>query len=424
MKNKNVILISMDEVRPDHLSCYGYDRIQTPNIDTLAADGARIENCIAASSFTAVCMSSVITASYPYRHSVRDAFQQLQGKTVAEVYKDNGYSTAGFVGVSVLGSEHSFQRGFDYFDEPNENSYGLWQKNRLEGGDELFFVGNWWVDRFFDWIDTNKADNFFIWAHYLETHDVAEKFLLQEGMIKEGELEEFAYYDAKIKLFDEVVLGRLLDFLKKNGLYEETAIVLMADHGCNLGEHPVDFLPHNPDRRYPQHSCAWDCEVKVPLIFKGQQVPSGTVTKGTARAIDIVPTLLTLSDIEVEEGTFEGESILAEIQAGEIKEREAYIENLTEMMRPGAFQALRSSEYKYIRNVTTGNEEYYNLDNDPLEQNNIIDTLRCYDKTELTRIRRDLNDKLWRKRPKTYTSFSEQEEEKITRRLRGLGYIE
>ena len=225
-----MILISMDEVRPDHLSCYGYERIQTPNIDALAADGTRIENCIAASSFTAVCMSSVITASYPYRHSVRDAFQQLQGKTVAEVYKDNGYSTAGFVGVSVLGSEHSFQRGFDYFDEPNENSYGLWQKNRLEGGDELFFVGNWWVDRFFDWIDTNKSDNFFIWAHYLETHDVAEKFLLQEGMIKEGELEEFAYYDAKIKLFDEVVIGRLLDYLKKNGLYEETVIVLMADH--------------------------------------------------------------------------------------------------------------------------------------------------------------------------------------------------
>jgi hypothetical protein len=94
------------------------------------------------------------------------------------------------------------------------------------------------------------------------------------------------------------------------------------------------------------------------------------------------------------------------------------------MMRPGAFQALRSSEYKYIRNVTTGNEEYYNLLLDPLEQNNIINTLRSYDKTELTRVRRDLNDKLWRKRPKTYTSFSEQEEEKITQRLRGLGYIE
>ena len=421
---KNVILLSMDEVRPDHLSCYGYDRIRTPNIDSLIEDGVQIEQCIAASSFTAVCMSSVITASYPYRHTVRDAFQVLQGTTAAEVFKEHGYKTAGFVGVSVLGSGHGFQRGFDLFDEPNENSYGLWQKNRLEGGDELFFVGNWWVDRFFDWLDENKSGPFFAWGHYLETHDVAERFLLQEGMIKEGELSEFAYYDAKIRLFDDVVVGRLLKFLRENDLYENTSIVLMADHGCNLGEHPIEFLPHNPDRRYPQHSCAWDCEVKVPLIFHDVALPAGSIVRGAARAIDIVPTAISLADISPQSYEFEGVDLLAEIKDGRLQDREAYIENLTEMMRPGAYQAWRSSRYKYIRNVTTGREEYYDLEFDPLEQNNIIDTIRSYDPTELRRVRLALNDRLWRYKPNEYKSFSDQEQSKITERLRGLGYIE
>jgi hypothetical protein len=324
----------------------------------------------------------------------------------------------------VLGSSHGFHRGFDYFDEPNEKSYGLWQKNRLVGGDELFFVGNWWVERFFTWLKEHRSEPFFIWAHYLETHDVAEKFLLQEGMIPKGEHAEFAYYDAKIKLFDDAVMGRLIRTLGDLGLYETTTIALMADHGCNLGEHPIDFLPHNPGRRYPQHSCAWDCEILVPLILKSDQIALNKKITGAARSIDVVPTLLELADIPPESYGFEGVSLLPGIRNGYLEEREAYIENLTEMMRPGAFQALRTSKYKYIRNITTGREEFYDLELDPQEQINIIETLRAYDMTELTRIRRLMNDCLWRKTAKGGRAFTSSDEQKITERLRGLGYIE
>lgn len=421
MQTQNAILLSVDEVRPDHLSCYGYDRITTQSIDKLAKDGVLMETCIAPSSFTAICMASVLTSNYPYTHTVRDAFQYIESKTVAEIFKDHDYKTAGFVGVSVLGAKHGFSHGFDHFDEPTKDT--CWEANVLEGGDELFFVGNWWVNRMFDWLKENYSKSFFIWGHFLETHDGSEKFLMSKGLIKEGELTEFSYYDAKIKVLDKVLVGPLIKLLQDLGIYENTTIVFMADHGSNLGEHRADFLPHHPHLRYPQHSCAWDCEIKVPLIFKSKGLPKNKRIKGMARSIDVVPTLLELLGICTENLGFEGVNLIPEILQGRVESREAYIENLCEMMRPGAFQAFRTPKYKFIRDVTKATEEFYDLEKDPLEQNNIIDALKTYDPVELSRIRKKLNDYLWRKAQKRAKVFSESEKEEIKSRLRGLGYI-
>jgi arylsulfatase A-like enzyme len=417
----NVILISSDEVRADHLSCYGYKKIKTTNIDALAKDSVLFETCVSASSFTAICMSSVLTSNFPYSHTVRDAFQYLQGKTVAEAFKENGYKTAGFVGVGVLGSNHGFHRGFDYFNEADEEN--SWFASVLEGGEELFFVGNWWLEKCFKWIRENKSERFFIWGHFLETHSESEDFLIREGLIKEGELADLGYMDAKIKMMDEKLVGGLIKLLKELDLYDNTVIGFMSDHGCNIGEHPAEPLPHHPDNRYPQHSSAWDCELLVPLIIKSKDMPKNKRIVGMARSIDISPTLLELAGISTEDLGFEGVSLVEDIKKGSVAPRETYIENLSEMMFPGAFQALRTPTHKFIRNITKSTEEYYDLEKDPIEQNNIVETLRNYDRPELMRIRAKLNDCLWRKIMRSAHHFSNEEEEKIKQRLRGLGYM-
>lgn len=424
MKKQNAVLLSIDELRPDHLSCYGYDKITTRYIDKLAEEGVLIETCIAPSCFTPVCMASILTSNYPCTHTVRDAYGYIKSKTVAEIFKEQGYRTAGFVGVSVIGSRHGFSKGFDLFDEPTKDT--AFRATKFKGEEkEIFYDGNWWLDRMFDWLKENCSANFFIWGHSLEVHEGSEKSLLERGLIKEGELPEFSYYDAKIKLVDEKLVSPLLRILKNLGIYENTNIVFMSDHGTNLGEHPAKSMPHRLDLRYPQHTCMWDCEIKVPLIFKSRNLPKNKRTKGIARSIDVVPTLLELCEISTQNFDFEGVNLIPEIRRGKIESREAYIEHLFEARSPaGALQAIRTPKYKFIRNVTKCIEEFYNIEEDPLEQNNIIDSLKVYDDVTLSAMREKLNDFLWRKAQKGTKAFSEKEREEIESRLQALGYVE
>ena len=147
MKKKNIIMISFDEVRPDHLSCYGYGKKTTPNVDRIAENGVVFENCIAAGCFTPICMSSVLTGCYPNKHTVRDPYCTIQRPTIAEILKGNGYLTAGFSGNGVLGSAHGFGKGFASYDEPDDREghhFDTWQPDATR---EVFYGGNWWVDR-------------------------------------------------------------------------------------------------------------------------------------------------------------------------------------------------------------------------------------------------------------------------------------
>ena len=113
MSKKNIIIISLDEVRPDHLSCSGYKKISTINIDKVAEQGVRFETCISSADFTPVAMGTVITGKYPNKHGMRDAYSYLNGPTIGEIFKKSGYATAGFVGNGLLAKQHGFGEGFE-----------------------------------------------------------------------------------------------------------------------------------------------------------------------------------------------------------------------------------------------------------------------------------------------------------------------
>jgi len=421
-RKKNVILMSMDEVRADHLSCYGYKRIKTHNIDKIAEEGVLFETCIAAACITPLCMSSVLCGVYPDKNTIRDPFSYIQSKTIAQILKENGYQTAGFVGQGLLGRRHGFAAGFHHYDEPaQDTSWGSWNAEQKE----VFYEGSWWIDRMLGWLKENHSSPFFIWGHYFETHEGAEQALLRDGLIEKGELSEFSYKDAKIRYMDERLFGPLLKTLEALKLWEDTILVIMSDHGTNLGEHPAKPVPHRSyNLVYPQHTTLYDVDIRVTLIIKGGELPRNRIVKGTVRSIDVIPTLLNLLQIPTDQMDFEGSTLVPAISEGKAQGRAAYAEMLYPLVEGmGSLQAFRTNQFKFIRDLTNGREEFYNLPDDPWEQNNLIGEVKESRKQELRDIRKELNAHLFELKGKG-ADFSGQEKEEIKERLRKLGYME
>jgi len=422
MAGRNVILISLDEVRPDHLSCYGYDRIRTPNIDSIAENGVLFEECVAAACFTPLCMASVITGCYHDKHTVRDPYCYIRVKTLAQVLKEHGYNTAGFVGNGVLGQKHGFAQGFDLYDEPTkEHSFDTWQPDRSR---EKFYGGNWWIDRFFEWFERKRTEPFFVWGHYYHTHRGAEKMLLEKGYIEEGVLSDMLYADAKIKLADEILVGRLLSALREYGIEDNTTLVLMSDHGTNMGEHPAKPIHYVPDQPiYPQHLNLFDVNVRIALIMKDRELPKGLRVPGMVRSVDVMPTILDLVGVPADGLDLDGISLLGAIRKGKAEGLLAYAENLQEWESEdnALTQSLRTSDFKFIRNLADGTEQYYDLKNDPGEKNNIIEEVRKTKRQELLDLRKIMNVKILKGRSSN-VEFSEEERKTIQERLRRLGY--
>lgn len=421
-ENKNIMIISLDEVRPDHLSCYGYKKISTPAIDQIADEGVRFTQCITSADFTPVAMGSVITGKYPNRHGMRDPYSYITGPSIASVLKKYDYMTAGFVGNGLLSARHGFGEGFDFYNESSKETSWKEVDYSDPSNQELFYAGNYWVEEFFKWIRENHNKQFFIWGHFYETHEGSEHSLLKKGLIKKDELSEFSYYDAKIKMADEKLISRLISTLKELNIYDNTTIVVMSDHGTNLGEHPAKPIPWRKGGiKYPQHITMYDHDLKVAMIIKGKGLPNGKVIKNMVRSIDLIPTLLSLNDVNIEEYNFDGQNILPLINKDEpVTIKDVYSEDLFEIRGEGALQSLRGEDFKFFRNLTLGEEEYYDLINDPQERQNIVQRI---DRGKLVDIRKKLNNFL-KNEVSSKDTFSQKEKEAINQRLRGLGYIE
>jgi len=425
MKKRNIVLISMDELRPDHLGCYGYKRVKTLNIDRIAEGGVLFETCMAASCFTPICMSSVLCGCYPNKHTIRNSFCRIQAPTIAEILKESGYKTAGFVGVGVLGAKHGFGNGFDLYDEPTRDTGHQTWEERDGQRTELIYEGNRWYDRMFEWVKANRSSTFFVWGHFYETHEGSEHSLLRDGLIKKGELSEFRYYDAKIKFLDEKFYGKLLQLFDELNLWKDTIIVLMSDHGTNLGEHPAKPIPHRSGNiRYPQHRTLYDVNTRVVLIMNSKGLPQRKRVKQMVRSVDVIPTLLDLVRISTKKFDFDGLSLFPMVLEGKPKKLTAYAEDLYGYgIGVSKFQAFRTESFKFIRDLSKGTEEFYNLQSDPMEQNNLITEIRRSRTEELKKIRDWLTDLLWKSKG-AEVSFSEAERTEIEERLRRLGYIE
>jgi arylsulfatase A-like enzyme len=424
MKQKNIILLSIDALRPDHLSCNGYEKIETKNIDEIAANGATFQKCITASCLTPVSMAATLTAKYPPHTGLRNPFQKITATTVTELLKNKGYATAGFTGINFLSERCNFHKGFDVWKEPTK---GWFHKKYQDKGEEMTTNwGYWWPPEMMKFINDNSDKPFFVWGHYFEVHFHAEKWMLKKKMLKKGELSENAYYDAKVKYLDEKVIGPLNRLLKDKGLWKDTMIVLMSDHGETFMKNPSATLEDMEiDKEdYPKHRTMRQSDLLSTLIIKGGFKP-GTINKDLVRTIDIVPTIM---DYCFGETIWDADGFsLLKPRCNRCKY--AYSEETYEKRGAGILQAAQDKRFKVMRNITTGENELYDLKEDLEEKYNLIKIENRKGKSDkidkLLEVYKNITKKLdeFLEGDDKQSSLKPEDEKLVTERLKALGYI-
>ena len=391
---KHIVLISMDTTRADHLSCYGYPENTTPNIDALAEQATRFENTISPAPTTLPAHCSMLTGTTPLFHGVRNnGIYKLESanSTLAEILP-NEFTSAAVISSFVLDRQFGLAQGFDiYHDQFQENRSDRFGNERR--GDESTYFAMQWMER-------NKENKTFLFLHYYDPH---EYYLPPEPYATEFASDPYA---GEIAFVDHCI-GRLIQKLKDLDLYDSTLLIITGDHGEMLGEHGEET-----------HSYfIYQSAIHVPLIIKLPSQKKGTVITQPVGLIDIVPTICSLLKIDPPAG-IQGRD-LAPMLCGEIPEdydRYLYSESVIPT-RLGAspLMSITHGKWKYIQ---APRPEFYDLEVDPGEENNLIDS-----EHQRARI---LEDKLQETLEQVVRSATDNHIEldsESTRRLQSLGYI-
>ncbi len=326
---RRVILVSLDTLRADHLSVYGYGRRTAPNLEVLvAADAALFERAYAQAPWTLPSHMSIFTSLYPYAHGVNEADKRLSPEvvTLTEILRDAGLDTIALTDGAYMAKGYGFEDGFD---EYLDDSFGAIPG---KGGLERTYPH---VER---WLSKKRDSSFFLFLHTYDTHapyaarepwfssflpgdpSTSEEkaqieYLASLGESSYYELERFegmdrfvAAYDGMI-LWEDHVLGRLFAHLRELGIWDDTMIVITSDHGENFLDEGV----------YAGHGVfLHDAEIRVPLIVKFPGNRFGGQRSGAiVESIDIMPTILAALDVEAPEGVIMQGHDLAALLAGQ-----------------------------------------------------------------------------------------------------------
>jgi len=362
-RDVNVLLITLDTLRADHLSCYGGNTVSTPNIDALAARGVRFAQAVAQVPLTTPSHASILTGTYPQVHKLRDnGGFVLDGSipTLATLTKDAGFETTAFVGAAVLNRHFGLHRGFDHYgDNLNEK-----RDAKLLPGVVAELRGEAVTRRALDWLNqranpgnnASPAKNFFLWTHYYDAHfpyDPPEPF--GSRFQKDKYSGEIAYVDYEV--------GELLKGLTAQGLTERTLVVLMADHGESLGDHG----------EFTHGVFLYDSTMHIPLMVAGPGVPAGKVITQQVRSIDVMPTIVDYLGLSPG-NQVQGVSLLpAMLESKPLPASFAYMETLYPKTALGwaELRAVRTDEWKY---VAAPKPELYHLPEDPAEAHSVKDS--------------------------------------------------
>lgn len=449
-KRPNVILITIDTLRPDRLSCYGYEGHKTPNLDRLAQEGVLFEEAFCDVTWTTPSMASVMTGRYATAHGMRSSYQRLSkdADTLAELLARRGIQTAAIVASYPLAPIFGLDQGFELYDaefteamiEPrggrkkpstNRDEMRLWMAYHAEH--RAYRSDPASSDRAIRWLREERQEPFFLWLHYFGPHeknhptdDVFEQVRLQREQ-----------YDPDVVIADREV-GRVLSTLSELELADRTAIIVHADHGQSLTEH--DYFGHG---RY-----IYDPGQHVPLLMRlpGSQ-PAGVRVSRLVRNIDIFPTILDLMRVKLTV-PIDGSSLLPLVDGGGQGETpETYVETYLSANRlfanfiapktPLGFRRLgvRTPDWKFIINdpiplvdednpaeVTSEmrsrhySEELYDLREDAAESVNVIGDHRD--------LAQAFGKKVWSYQALAGSGSEEMVLDETSReRLRALGYL-
>jgi choline-sulfatase len=357
----NVLLITLDTTRADHLSCYvtetsGKSRrgAKTPRLDALAANGVRFAHATAQVPLTLPSHACILTGTYPVVHQLRDMVGfVLEPKhlTLATMLRSSGFLTAAFVGSKALSRQFGLQQGFDVYDDqfPSRNPEGL----RIFPERRAAVT----TDRALAWLGQHTRQKFFTWIHYYDPHDPYDPPEPYKTSYRDDP------YSGEIAYVDEQV-GRVLDFLEQSNLTNRTLVLVIGDHGEGLNDHLEST-----------HGVfIYDDTLHIPLIMAGPRLPAGRVIQSQVRSIDILPTIAEFLNIPPNPAT-QGASLWPLIEQGKLLTGRGSNYSYLETLYPKTFmnwselRGMRTERWKFI---LAPRPELYDLENDPGEKENVI----------------------------------------------------
>jgi len=347
----NVVVITIDTLRPDHLHCYGYDKIQTPTLDGIAHNGVLFQNGVTQTPLTPPSHASIFTGLNPPNHKVRDTggfILSPSTPTLASLLQEKGWDTAAFVSSAVLKKRFGFDHGFAVYDDqmprPGNRQEFLEDAERRAGDT---------VDRAVAWLDGRSDKPFFLWVHLYDPHTPYDPPSPFREQYKDRP------YDGEIAYADRE-LGRLMESLRRKSPPEKTLVAVLPDHGESLGEHG----------EFSHGVFLYDATLRIAFLLSGPGVPSGLRVTPQARTIDLLPTILALMGSPAPAGV-DGASLVPLFGGKDAGTAVSYAETLFPKINMGwaELRAIRTNQWKYIR---APRPELYDLSRDPKETNNVL----------------------------------------------------
>jgi len=389
----NVLLITIDTIRPDRLSCYSIKYLKTPRIDDLAAKGALFDRAIAHNPTTLPSHANILLGTTPLYHGIHDNSKFRASEdflTMAEYLKSKGYSTAAFIGAFPLDSRFGLSQGFDVYDDsyPSKSSFTFSLAERK--AEKVVEAALGWLEK--------QSSKWFAWVHIWDPHTLYSPPEPFQSQFKDDPYSgEVAYVDSE--------LGKLFDYMKENHLMENTCIILTGDHGESLGEHGE--LTHG---YFAYNSTLW-----VPLIITGPGVEASRIDQYVSH-IDIFPTVCDILGIE-EPSFLQGISLVPLMKGKNIKKRAIYFESLNPFYNRGG-APLRGFVQERKKFIDSPLPEFYNLENDFDEEKNLVQEINLdkYRK-ELIDLEKELSS------PQGVKSRQRRMDREAQEKLRSLGYI-
>jgi len=357
---RNLLLVTFDTTRADHIGAYGYAAAETPNVDGLAAAGVLFEECISPAPLTLPAHSSLLSGLSPDHHGARNnGTHTLPDKvrTLAEILHDSGFHCGAVVSSLVLDSRYGLAQGFDEYDDDLSASgeTAQFMLRETKASDTL--------RRARKWLERRGRDRWFLWVHFFDPHAA---YLPPEPYVSRHPGRP---YDGEIAAAD-AALGSLLADLRADGELDRTLVVFTADHGESLKEHGEST-----------HSFfLYDATTHVPLVMCApSRLPAGRRVAATVGIVDVLPTVLDLLGVPADSPArvggrpLDGVS-LAACARGEVEDPRRpplYQESMTPYYSHAwaPLRALRGSGWRYVE---APREEYYDLRRDPGEIHDLL----------------------------------------------------
>ena len=345
----NVLIVTIDTLRADRLGIQSA-RVLTPNIDSLAREGAWATNATVHAPLTRPSHVSLFTGRYPAEHGIRDNVSPplaAEVPVLAERFKRDGFATAAFIASVVLDRQSGLARGFDVYSDrfaPGED--------RKPGDAVVKEAAAWMAGALAAPKPAGSKAGFFSWVHLYDPHAP----YLPPGRYA-TEYRDHPY-DGTVAWSDELI-GRLVRALRDAGALDSTLVIVTSDHGEALGEHGEDVHGY----------FVYEATLRVPLVIRGPGVKPGTRLDGVARTIDLYSTILEMTGRTAE--AMSGRSLASSLKTGvALSDEPSFAESLVPLLHYGwsDLRSVRDGRWKYI---LAPKQELYDLQNDPGELRNL-----------------------------------------------------